>query len=374
MQRLANCFSIILATALLAQPSTANPIDAFRAYLPEFREEAGIPSFSVIVLKDGEIVLEEYLGARDDEGDYPTNADTSYFIASVTKSLTGTVFMRAADEGLVDLDARMADAEPGWADFCDWYQGSGIIFAGAELRDDDGEVVETIPPLDCAQPITIRHVLSHTINGELGTGFAYNPVAFARLGRVFPADGDGSLRDLFYRFALDPAEMENTAAGWRDRDRGYVLSDLAPPFSVNADGRYEKAPMPDDDFRGAAGVYATARDLAKFDRALDAGRLLSDETKQAMWTPMTGADGAPLPYSNGWYVQSYRGERLIWHSGWQPGAYSAMYLKVPERNVTLIALGNSEGIWWNNPITRAAIETSPLASRFLDLFVFNTDQ
>ena len=34
-----------------------------------------------------------------------------------------------------------------------------------------------------------------------------------------------------------------------------------------------------------------------------------------------------------------------------------------------IALGNTEGIWWGNPITRAEVEKSPLAAKFLELFV-----
>ncbi|CAN5142013.1 hypothetical protein BH24PSE2_BH24PSE2_05130 [soil metagenome] len=58
-----------------------------------------------------------------------------------------------------------------------------------------------------------------------------------------------------------------------------------------------------------------------------------------------------------WDVQQYRGERLGWHSGWDEEAgFSALYLKVPERNLTLILLANSEGLWWNNPLDRAKVE------------------
>ncbi len=375
MKRASLCATIVACVSAAglaiakAEPFDQGDLSSFRSYLSEFRTENALPSLSVVVLKDGEIVLQEFLGTSDDERDFPTTERTSYFIASVTKSLAGVVLTRAEEDGLVDFDALIADAYPDWAPFCDWYQSSGIIFAGGET--DSGE---TIAQLDCDQPITVRHLLTHTLNGAPGESFAYNPIAFARLSRLFPEDGPGSFYDLLYRYVFDPADMTQSAAGWRDRERGYVLSDLAQPFRLSEDGaRFEKTPLPDDDLRTAAGVYASALDLAKFDQALDTGTLLSPAAKEAMWTPPLDADGEPLPYAHGWYVQTHRGERLVWHSGWQPEAYSALYLKVPERNVTLIALGNSEGLWWDNGITQAQVENSPLAAQFLDTFVFGDD-
>ena len=56
----------------------------------------------------------------------------------------------------------------------------------------------------------------------------------------------------------------------------------------------------------------------------------------------------------------------MWHSGWDPeNGYSAMYLRVPERQLALIILANSEAIYWDNSLTKAEIVKSPLASAFL---------
>ena len=92
-----------------------------------------------------------------------------------------------------------------------------------------------------------------------------------------------------------------------------------------------------------------------------------------LFTPAAAPDGSTLPYAYGWFVQTYRNVRLVWHSGWDEQAgFSAMYLKVPERHITLILLGNGEGIWWNNPLDKAAIQTSPFAQAFLNRFIFQT--
>ncbi|HAQ36403.1 MAG: hypothetical protein CMF74_17845 [Maricaulis sp.] len=330
------------------------PAEEFAGGLAAFRSEAGIPSFSVIVIEDGEITVEEYLGFSDDEGDEPTTAQTSYFIASVTKAIAGTTLFLADETGEIDLDTRL-DTSEDWRDFCEWFPDSPIPFAGGEI---DGAV---IPDFTCSGQ-TLRDAVNMRVNGEPGTGFLYNPLAFARISRFIDEVHDRDFRALVYDYVLDPAGMEDTAAGWRDRERGHVLSDLAPPFQ-EVDGNWVKQPFPDDDFRAAAGLYMTARDLARFDMALSDGTLMTVEQREAMWTPPVNADGAPSDYSNGWFVEDWNGERLIFHSGWQPGAYSAIYLRVPGRNLTLIAMGNSEGLWWGNRPDRAEIENSPLVQR-----------
>jgi CubicO group peptidase (beta-lactamase class C family) len=351
---------LALTVSLVGAPALAqSPAQDFAAGLADYRREHQIPSFSVIVLQDGEPVVEEYLGWSDDEGDVETTAQTSYFIASVSKAVTGTALFLADRAGTLDLDTPLNEAED-WRDFCDWFPGSGIIFAGGQ----DGDV--TVPPFTC-QGQTLRQAVNMRVNGEPGTTYLYNPLVFSRLGRFIDEVHPLSLRDLVYAYTLDPARMEHTAAGWRDHERGHVLSYLAPPFDT-VEGRLEKQPLPDDDFRGAAGLYMSPGELARFDRALHDGTLIDDEAREALWTAPLNADGMPSAYAHGWHLQDYRGERLVYHSGWQPDAYSAIYLKVPERGLTLIAMANTEALWWGNRLDRSEIHMSDLVSAFFDSF------
>ena len=48
--------------------------------------------------------------------------------------------------------------------------------------------------------------------------------------------------------------------------------------------------------------------------------------------------------------------------------YSALYLKAPGRDLTLILLANSDGLKWNNGLDEAAVEGSPFAAAFLEAF------
>ena len=65
-----------------------------------------------------------------------------------------------------------------------------------------------------------------------------------------------------------------------------------------------------------------------------------------MFTPAysTYQDRQDLQYGLGWYVQEFEGLRLLWHTGRWPPSTSALYLKVPEENLTLIVLANTDNL------------------------------
>lgn len=357
MKHAAYATALTLLTGALASAQT--PAETFESGLAEYRRSHHIPSLSVVVLKDGEPDVEAYLGWSDDEGELPTTADTTYFIASVTKTVSGTTLFLADEAGEIDLDRPMADAED-WQGLCEWFPDSGIPLAG-------GEVEGVIMPDFSCQGQTLRQVVNMQANGEPGTDFWYNALVFARLGRWVDEVHERDFRSLVRAYVLDPLAMTDTMAGWHDTQNFHVLSHLAPPFLFDGE-RVVKQPFPDDDFRGAAGLYMTPMDLARFDRALDDGTLLTLEQREALWTPPNNPDGTPSEYAHGWFLEEYQGERLIFHSGWQPEAYSAIYLKVPERGLTLIAFANTEALWWHNRPDRSEIERSDLVQAFLEAY------
>jgi CubicO group peptidase (beta-lactamase class C family) len=118
----------------------------------------------------------------------------------------------------------------------------------------------------------------------------------------------------------------------------------------------------------SSGIIASAVALANYSIALDEGRILAPALREAMWTPPREADGTPASYAYGWWVQEWRGRRLVWHGGWWPDAYAALFLKVTEEGLTLVALGNTDGLHWGNRLQVAEVEKSALAVKFLELF------
>ena len=64
----------------------------------------------------------------------------------------------------------------------------------------------------------------------------------------------------------------------------------------------------------------------------------------------------------------------MWHSGVEDERYSAIYLKLPERGLTLIVMANTEALGWGNRLDRAEIERSPVVQAFFEAYgLFQTE-
>ena len=369
---LRNIFATILGLSLsagsaaLAQPAhpqspdDSAAISEFDDFLAEFRQKNAIPALSVAVLRDGELLWVKAYGWSDDEGETAATLDTTFSIASVTKPIVATALIAEAEANGLDLQMPMA-ADPDWAETCEWLSGSQILFGSGGTEPDGTRIFA----MDCTRETSLRDMLNMRANGH-GESFVYNPIAFARIDRAVSGAGGRELRQIVREQVMDQAGIHDVALGWRDPEGGSALRLLALPFAVR-NGERVRTAISDDDFRASAGIMASVRQLARFDLALDGGRLLSEDWRQRIF-------GAPVEpeagdYRWGWFVQDWQGHRLAWHSGWDPERYSALYLKLPDERLTLIVLANTEAVWWHNSLARAEVQNSPVAAKFLEQFL-----
>ncbi|GAA0738414.1 serine hydrolase [Sphingomonas japonica] len=118
----------------------------------------------------------------------------------------------------------------------------------------------------------------------------------------------------------------------------------------------DEGPMTD----AAGGINASVTDIAKWlqvqlslGRLPDGSQLWPAEASAEMWTPRTIVAGTPGPtddlpqrgvtqtYALGWFVQDYRGERLIHHSGGLSGQITQTAL-LPHRGIGVAVFTNTE--------------------------------
>ncbi|MEP3226579.1 MAG: serine hydrolase domain-containing protein [Parasphingorhabdus sp.] len=335
-------------------------IAQFDQFLSDYRDKHRMPSLSAVILKEGKLYWEKAYGWSDDEAETPATTQTTYSIASVTKPIVATALLAEADKGNLNLNLSMR-SDPGWAGMCAWLSTSGILFGRGGVEEDGTK----IPAMDCKRDLSLGDMLNMRANGD-GSRFVYNPISFARIDRAISGSGGRALRDIVRQRVMDRAGIRDIALGWRDPKGGSALRLLALPFDVK-NGKRTRSSISDDDFRASAGIKASVRHVAQFDQALEKGQLLSSNWYRRIFEdPIVDENG---DYRWGWFVQNWQGHQLAWHSGWDPGRYSALYLKIPEKNLTLILLANTEALWWGNSLARAEIETSPIAAKFLSEFV-----
>jgi CubicO group peptidase (beta-lactamase class C family) len=329
---------------------TADVIEAFERQVEAHRNALKIPGLSMVVIQDGEVLSARGFGYADVEHRKPATADTLYHLASVTKTFAAILVLQLVEQGRLDLD------EP-------------VSRYSEDFKDDS---------------VRIKHLLSHTSDGTPGERFSYNPERFEYLKAILEKKTGKPVRQLFVETFLEPLAMRDSVpshdaadddATWAMLGKGNLaryrqnLANFAQPYTYWGDGETVFSGYPPRDFWVSAGLLSTVLDLAKYDKAVDRHELLKAETLARAWTPFLSNSGQPLAQGLGWYVTDYRGTRLVWHYGHWGTGFSAIYLKVPARRLTLVALANSEALADHHYQVGEDITNDLFACTFLNVFV-----
>ena len=327
-------------------------LDAFESRVEDLRARLRIPGLSVAVVEDQKVLWAKGFGYADYENRIPATPDTLYHIASETKPFAATLVMQLVEQGKLDLDEPMSRYT-------------------SDFKDDS---------------VRIKHLLSHTSGGpKPGDRYEYDGARYEYLTPVIEKGTGKPFRQVMVETFLDPLGMSSSVPGpdvvaqgdklvavlGKDHLDRYakLLEKLAQPYTLYGDGEIIHVPYPPSDFSASAGLLSTVLDMAKFDAAIDRHVFLKKETQEKAWTNFVSNDGQRLPYGLGWFVSDYDGTRLIWHYGnWGTG-FSAIYLKVPERNVSLIVLSNSEALSSHMYSVGEDIANNAFACAFLRDFV-----
>lgn len=325
---------------------------------------------SAAIAEDGRVVWARGFGAANIERAVPARADTIYHLASLTKPYASTVLLQLVEEGRLDLDAPVSRF--------------GVT-------------------MERGSPVTVRHLLSHTSGDPPGTRYRYDGNAFGKLTEIIERAGGQPFARLLADRIIRRLELTHTAPNPGDPHgfRSLLVSlDIGPEDTARARAEFaasgiERRPIEAALAQGYArswgraiwptglfgpmrplphgftlsatsGLAASAPDVVRFSMALDDGRLLSEEMRARAWTPASGADGLPLPYALGWFVQQHRGHKLAWHYG-QGLESSSLIVKIPDRRATFVMLANSDGLSRGRRLgDDADIFASPAATLFLN--------
>ena len=346
-------FSVVTFVPLAGQnpaPVAINP--TFETYLESLRVQAGIPGLSAAIVKDGAIAWERGFGYQNVEGRIPATPDTPYPIIDISQTFAATLLLQCVEERHLDLD-------------------TPVTKYGASIDDAPGA--------------TLRQLLSHTSISPLGDTFKYDPERYAVLTQVTEHCIPQPYRKSVAHRLLERLAMKDSVPGRDLRDASIVaegtydeaaleryarvIERLAIPYKLDKRNKPVRSDAAfADGINAADGIISTVRDLARFDAAIDELILLRPETLTAAWTPAPAKDKTPLPMGMGWFVQSYRGEPVVWHFGVVTGGYSSLIIKLPAKHATLILLANSDGLTGPYQLQTGDVTKSVFANIFLRLF------
>jgi CubicO group peptidase (beta-lactamase class C family) len=131
---------------------------------------------------------------------------------------------------------------------------------------------------------------------------------------------------------FQPLGMESASVlDWNQPPEGVVQEYTLHSGRLEPIDRYLPIELP-----SSFGVFSTALDLARWDRALYAERLLTRSSLDQMWTPGRLNSGVPFPYGFGWAIDDQNGHRYVSHAG-DTGTEITRYI---DDKLTVIVLTN----------------------------------
>jgi CubicO group peptidase (beta-lactamase class C family) len=323
-------------------PPAARSLAEFESQLDHLRAQLAIPGMSAIVMAHDVVVWEGSFGVADIPSQRPVTPVTPFHLASLTKTFASTIVLQLVEQGLVYLDDPIRD-------YGITLQGQGVI--------------------------RVRHLLSHTSEGVPGEEFHYNGDRFALLDQVIQrATGESFATRVMDRIvtplALDqtaPNPLDAAAFAASGRDAGTYVAGMATGYGIDDRRRPVFVAYPAL-FSSAAGLVSTARDVARYSTALDAGQFLSAATRTLAYTPSRGAGDRILPYGLGWFISTVSGHTLVWHYGYWTGN-SSLIIKEPARGLTFVALTNSDQLSAPFNLGAGDLMSSTAAQVFVNAFV-----
>ena len=332
-----------------APPEAAADIELLCAWIEARMAYRGEPGLSIAIVHDQELVWARGFGYADLANRVAASADTRYRIASVTKLFTSTAILLLRDAGQLQLDDPVVRHLP-------WF----------DIRQRQPE----------AEPITIRHLLTHTsglpreaafpywtdarfpsraqLRESLprqesaypaATRWKYSNLALALAGEIVAAVSGRPWEEVVQQRILDPLGMDDTLTGAPRPDDPR----LAVGYGRRLPGAERAVLDAATDYAGiayAANMTSTVTDLAKFaqlqfrDRPAGGSQILRGSTLREMqrvhWLDPDWTQGWGL----GFKVIRGRDVTCVGHSGRVPG-HRTQVLLCPAARTGVIVIGNA---------------------------------
>ena len=317
---------------------------------------AAVPGASVIVIRDGRVVVRRAYGMADLERGTPATPETDYRLASVSKQFTAMAVMLLTRDGKLRYDQPIRD------------------------------FLAELPP--AAQGVTVRHLLNHTsglwdyealipasrteqlsdddvlalvaskdsLSTPPGTAYCYSNSGYVLLGMIVARVSGMSYPEFLRTRIFSPLGMQSSVAHVEGVDtvprRAYGYSPRSGSF-VQTDQSVTSATL------GDGGIYSNVDDLAGWDRALSDATIIDRAALTAATTPPVLTGSVHSEYGFGWFIDTYRGEKRWRHTGETSGFRNAI-MRFPERKLTIVILTN-----------RSSGEPSAIAERIADRMLFS---
>ena len=315
-------------------PDYQNQIEKQQKKLLSYIKNNEIPSVSIAVAKNGEIIWEQGFGTANIQKNIRSSQYTSYPLASVSKNLTATGIMTLVEKRMVDLDNPVNS-----------YLNTKLrVYQGDEINITVKRVLLHTSGLPLFywgfQMDEIKHSLDDVIDKHgivvfpPGERTLYSNLGYGIIQKIIENVSRESFSDYMKANVLDPLHLSNTFLFTFDSTHSEniaieYLNDNSPAIFV------ESAES------GAGGFYSSAHDLLVYgmhhlNKKFPNISSNQIENMKSAYDPNIGPDG----YGLGWEIYDAGTTRIIKHNGGGLGCDTRLTL-IPSENMVVVVLKNS---------------------------------
>jgi len=336
-----------------ATPAASHPLDSadlrafFDGIIPLQLERSDVAGASVLVMKDGQLLLQTgygYSNFKDKKAVDP--ATTIFRLASISKLFTWVAVMQLQEQGMLDIDIDINN----YLDF--------------QIRPAFGK------------PVTLRNLMTHTGGFEetVRDIILVKPkqapslrdfLAQNQPRRLFPPGivpgysnyGVGLASYIVQRVSGRPFEQYISDHIFAPLGMNHSTFNQPPPKELESfpsegyRGNTSKDPVGFEIFNpvGAGGLSSTAADMGRFGQALlnggelDGERILKTETLAAMYTPQFRANNQMPALGMGFYETWRNDLRWIGHEGDLIAFHSLFFLERSRKLILFISFNSAGG-------------------------------
>ncbi|MCO6512835.1 MAG: serine hydrolase, partial [Aridibacter famidurans] len=328
--------SLVFPQAAPKPEDFADEIRRIEQFVEAQMKRDGSVGLSIGFSKDG-FVWTKGFGYADLENKTPAKADSSYRMASVTKTFTAAAVLKLVEEGKIDLDAEVQKYVP-------YFPKKQHPVTVRQLLGHLGGISHYRNYLiegRIKDPKTTRESIAIFEDFELvaepGTRYNYSSYGFNLLGAVIEGAsgrsyGEYLTESVWKPLGMDSTRMDDPLDIIPGRVRGYQL----------VGGKLKNSEFVDISSRFAGGgARSNVADMLAFADGLREGKLLKPSTVNEMWTAQTTKGGRDIGYGYGWGTNTANGRFVVGHGGAQQEARTYL-LTVPHKNFSAAVAINFE--------------------------------
>ena len=320
--------SLALAHSYAAQEPTVRMEQIVQSYA-DSKQFMG----SVLVAKDGKILLSKGYRSADLEWNIPDSPNTKFRLGSITKQFTAAAILLLEERGKLKIEdpvkKHMPDAPTAWDKVTIFHlltHTSGIPSFTSFPDYSSTEATPTTPEK------LVARFRDKPLEFQPGEDWKYDNSGYALLGYLIEKISGQSYKDFLQENIFKPLGM--TDSGYDSNSA--IMLHRAQGYSPGQDGP-QHAGYIDMTIPFAAGaLYSTTEDLLRWEQALFGGKVLSDASLKKMTTPFKH------DYAFGLGVRTVNGHKVIEHGGGIEG-FNTQMSYFPDDKLAVIVLGNLNG-------------------------------